>query len=561
MNPVIRDAAIVCGFAFTFGATRVAAQRTSGAEPLDRAQVAAWRDDLTYMAREMGRRHKNLYHTVSRARFDSAITALSRRVPSLERHQIIVEMARIVALVGDGHTNIAPTRDPKIGFHTLPIQLYFFKDGLFVRAADRAYADLSGARVVRIGPAAPEEAYRRVRDIIGRDNEMGARFFAPFLLAMPEVLHALGLSSHVDRATFVMERGGRRSTVNLPAHGPIPMMPSDTDVSWWPDRGWIDMRRSEETAPLWLKEDPRNYYWFEYLPQSKLVYLQFNKVGDKEGANQESLSQFSGRLLAFLDSARVEKLVLDLRLNRGGDGTLNRPLLVSLIKARQLDGPGKLFVIIGRSTFSAAQFLVNELERYTDAVFVGEPSGGKVNSYGDSRKITLPNSGITVRVSTLWWQEDPRDRRHWKAPDIAAELGAADYRSNVDPALKVVLNYREESSVAERMAEALARQDVQEAVRRYRAYRSDPRFVYAETENEINSLGYLLLEQKRLGDAIAIFELNAAEHPTSANVYDSLGEAYLLAGRRQLAIRNYRKSLRLDPTNENARAVLEKLGG
>jgi hypothetical protein len=137
MNPTIRDAAIVCAFAFTFGATRVAAQRTSGPEPMDRAQVAAWRDDLTYMAREMARRHKNLYHTVSRARFDSAITALSRRVPWLERHQIIVEMARIVALVGDGHTNIAPTRDPKIGFHTLPIQLYFFKDALFVRAAER----------------------------------------------------------------------------------------------------------------------------------------------------------------------------------------------------------------------------------------------------------------------------------------------------------------------------------------------------------------------------------------------------------------------------------------
>jgi cytochrome c-type biogenesis protein CcmH/NrfG len=58
-----------------------------------------------------------------------------------------------------------------------------------------------------------------------------------------------------------------------------------------------------------------------------------------------------------------------------------------------------------------------------------------------------------------------------------------------------------------------------------------------------------------------IFQLNAQEHPTSANVYDSLGEAYLLAGRQELAIRNYRKSLRLGPSNENARAVLEKLGG
>ena len=91
------------------------------------------------MAREMARRHRNLYHTVSRERFDSAVAALDRRIPRLERHQVIVELARIVALVGDGHTNIAPTRDSAIGFRTLPVKLYLFSDGLFIRAADRQH--------------------------------------------------------------------------------------------------------------------------------------------------------------------------------------------------------------------------------------------------------------------------------------------------------------------------------------------------------------------------------------------------------------------------------------
>jgi Flp pilus assembly protein TadD len=110
------------------------------------------------------------------------------------------------------------------------------------------------------------------------------------------------------------------------------------------------------------------------------------------------------------------------------------------------------------------------------------------------------------------------------------------------------------------MEDALAKEGVKEAVRRYRAYRADPRFVYVDTEEQINSLGYRLLERKRLDQAIPIFELNASEHPSSPNVYDSLGEAYMLAGRRELAVRNYRKSLQLDPGNQNARAMLEKLG-
>jgi hypothetical protein len=385
---------------------------------------------------------------------------------------------------------------------------------------------------------------------------MGARFFAPFLLAMPEVLHGLGLVDDMERIPFEIERNGRRSSVLVMPTGPARMMPPDTDVSWWPDSGWVDMRDSSSAPPLWLGQDPTNQYWFEYLPDSRTVFLQYNKVGNKE---QENLAQFSRRLLSFVDSAAVDRLVLDLRLNRGGDGTLNRPLLLALIKARKLDGPGKLFTLIGRGTFSAAQFMVNELEQYTDAVFVGEPSGGKVNSYGDSRKIVLPNSGIIVRVSIYWWQEHPGDHRQWKAPDIAAELTAGDYRSNIDPALAAVLAYRPEPALADRLAEALSTKGLEEALRRYREYRADPRHVYVNTEDVMNDAGYRLLGSRRFDEAIRILELNAKEHPGSANVYDSLGEAYMLAGRPEPAIRNYQKSLRLDPTNENARSALQKL--
>jgi tetratricopeptide (TPR) repeat protein len=510
------------------------------------------------MAAEMAKRHKNLYHTVSRERFDSAVAALDRRIPSLARHRIIVEMARIVALVGDGHTNIAPTRDPKIGFRTLPVRFYFFKDGLFVRAAERAHAGLAGARVVRLGRTTPEQAYGRVRELIARDNEMDVRFFAPFLLAMPEVLHALGIIDDMEQVPLVLQQGSRRSTVALRPSGLASMMPPDTDVSWWPDSGWVDMRdEAAAPVPLWLRHDPRDHFRLEYLPESRLVYVQYNKVADKE---EESISDFSRRLLAMADTADVAKLVLDLRLNRGGDGTLNPPLLVSLIKARKLDGPGRLFAIIGRSTFSAAQFMVNDLERYTDAVFVGEPSGGKLNSYGDSRKITLPHSGITVRVSIYWWQEEPWDTRQWKAPDVAAELTSAEYRANIDPALKVVLEYRPEPPIVERMEQALSRGSISDALRIYRRYMAEPRHAYADEEVELNNLGYRLLGAGRYDQAIAVLELNASEHPESANVYDSLGEAYHKAGQPDRAVRNYRKAVQLDPSNTNARAMLDQIG-
>ena len=67
--------------------------------------------------------------------------------------QDIVELMRIVAMVGDGHTALAPEFDERIGFHRFPIQLYDFYDGLFIISADSAHANLFGAKVITIGPS------------------------------------------------------------------------------------------------------------------------------------------------------------------------------------------------------------------------------------------------------------------------------------------------------------------------------------------------------------------------------------------------------------------------
>jgi len=79
------------------------------------------------------------------------------------------------------------------------------------------------------------------------------------------------------------------------------------------------------------------------------------------------------------------------------------------------------------------------------------------------------------------------------------------------------------------------------------------------SEGSMNSLGYRLLAQKKAADAIKIFSLNVERFPKSGNVYDSLGEAYMNNGDKELAIRNYEKSLEVDPKNSNAVEMLKKL--
>ena len=103
-----------------------------------------------------------------------------------------------------------------------------------------------------------------------------------------------------------------------------------------------------------------------------------------------------------------------MRYNGGGDTFVNRPLIEGIIRSDKLQQPGKLFVIIGRGTFSAAQNTTSELERRTKAILVGEPTGSNPNFIGESIAIPLPYSGWVISLSDLWWQHSmAMDYRVW----------------------------------------------------------------------------------------------------------------------------------------------------
>ncbi|MDQ4120349.1 MAG: S41 family peptidase [Acidobacteriota bacterium] len=532
------------------------AQNKQSTSTVSAEDAQKWREDLRYMAEQMPIFHKNLFHTMSREQFDAAIKRLHERIPQLARHQIIVEMAKIVAMVDDGHTNIYPTRDPKIGFRALPVKLYLFKDGMFVRAAEREHAALVGARVTKIGNFSVEESIAKVQEMLGRDNEMGLRFFAPHLLIMPEVLHAFGIVGDMENVPLSIEKGGKQEIVTLKPAGLAEMLPPDTDTTWINKPNWVDMRDgATNPQPLWLK-DPNDKYRFEYFPETRIVYAQMNQGTNKE---KETIADFAKRLFAFVEANPVEKLIIDLRLNRGGNGMLFRPLETAIIKSK-INERGKLFVLMGRSTWSASQFLLNNLEEYTNVIFVGEPSASKGNVYGDSRRITLPNSGMTVRVSVYYWQDwAPWDTRFWTAPEIAAEFSSEDYRANRDPGMEAILNYSPKKSLTEVIDEALTKGGVELAVKSYRDFMAQPAHRYAYTEQPLLEGGQRLLNEKKPEQALVLFKLNAEANPHSFRAYFALGETYTRIGNKELAILNLEKSLAINPKTYDVLMGLKKL--
>ncbi len=100
-----------------------------------------------------------------------------------------------------------------------------------------------------------------------------------------------------------------------------------------------------------------------------------------------------------------------------------------------------------------------------------------------------------------------------------------------------------------------------EAVDAYRKIKSEKPQNAVVDEGRLNGLGYNLMRQGKLREAIAIFKLNVEFYPKSFNVYDSLGEAYATSGEKELAIANYKKSLELNPRNAGGATALKKLEG
>ncbi len=180
-------------------------------------------------------------------------------------------------------------------------------------------------------------------------------------------------------------------------------------------------------------------YWFEYLPAHKTVYCQFNTVRNEQ---KESLAAFAARLFKFSHENAVEKLVIDLRWNNGGNTALLPPLVQGLVRNEQLNQRGKLFVVIGRRVFSAGQNATTFVERHTNAIFVGEPTGSSPNFVGEEDSFVLPYSKIAVNVSDLLWASAyPQDKRTWIAPQIYLPPTFAAFRTNRDVALETILAY------------------------------------------------------------------------------------------------------------------------
>jgi hypothetical protein len=549
---VVCVVALSCwGVAFAQEAQKPAAP-AAPAGPVYELTAEQWREDLRFMAAEMERRHANLYHAVSRETFKNAVADLDARIPTLQRNEIIVGMMRIAAMVGDGHTRLDPRKDMKFGFPSMPLKLFLFDDGLYIRAAAPEHAALVGARIESIGGVPIDEALRRVGEISSADNAIGRKLFAPLYLNMPDILHALELSSSPKAATLKLRKGTRAWTETVPAAAIEPSWPPDTDVSLVTPKGWVDARATP-TPPMWLQA-PLDYHRLIALPERKALYAQINMITDVAG---ESLQQFGERIRKEAAATNPQAVIIDFRLAYGGNHDLRHRFIRELVKTE--DDDTHLFVLTARGSFSATEALLVDLNRLTDAVFIGEPAGSKPNSYGDAYRMPLPNSGISVRTSIYFNQLAGHSEAPWTPIDIATPYTFADYVAGRDPALEAALSYKPGPTLLELLSQAAKNDDLSAVRETLRIHQTNAANRYQDLGALFVNAAIALANSPHPEAAFVVAESATEVSPRSADAWIVLAGIAEQTKRPEVALRAGKRTLELDPNNRSARSLVERL--
>lgn len=389
------------------------------ARAIAKLSPAEWTVDLDFLAAELPKKHKNLFHKISEDEFRARIEGFKAKLSAMTHEQILAGLMRIVAAVGDSHTTLGYR--PKQG---LPLMLYWFKDGISILNTTADYKGILYGKITALGGKPIKEVVAALTPLIPNENEAQVKSKLPNLLTDTMVLHGAGIIPSPDSASLtVLTPAGRAATVDM------------TPLSFSSKPDWLVDTSDESGAPLYMK-NRRLFYWFEVLPESRTIFFKYNSC---QNMKERPFGLFVKDLFAAADAGEVDRIVIDLRHNGGGNSAIFAPFLAGLKQRPSLCREGGIYVLIGRRTFSSAILNALELKKQTPAVFVGEPTGGKPNHYGEVQMFLLPKSGLPVTYSLKYFQVVEGDPGSL-VPDILVEPALSDYRSKADPVLEKVLN-------------------------------------------------------------------------------------------------------------------------
>ncbi len=388
--------------------------------------------DLDYFKEKLPKKHSNLFFKLSENSFFDEIEVLRSDIDSLTKLQFAFRLQQIIAKVGDSHSSSISF---KLMRKTFPIKLYWFKDGFYVVKTVIDHKELLGKKLIGINIHSVENVLDRLKTIIPAENEIILRKRGAKHIRYFDVLKFLNIADSEEVEFIFLDFMKKSMKVTLKAS-------DDTG----PEK--LSIKPAVLSLPF---KNPKNRFWFEYLEDNKVLYVKYNECMSRETALRNgkvsksqasfipSFNEFSDEVLRLIKTKDIEKVVVDMRHNQGGSTWPGEKLITKLSKNEKINQRGKLYIIIGQDTYSAAIRNAISFKQKTKAILVGEPTAGKPNRYGRTRSFVLPESGLRINYSTKYFSPDPEDPTSLM-PDILVETSIHDYMNGEDPVLSRIIN-------------------------------------------------------------------------------------------------------------------------
>lgn len=365
-------------------------------------------EDVEFVKSELPKRHNNLFAKISEKEFNNRIEYIERKSKDLNNESFEIELYKLIKEIGDEHTRVEPVYKT-----TYPLNVDFFKEGIFITSADPMHSNLLYKKLDGIENCTTKDIIEKFKKIIKDDNQSYFDVYFQHFVNNPRILKGLGVMQSDSSVNFILD-----------------------NEKYLISSVQKENFSSKATSQL-LRNSKNDNYWFGSVDKEKILYFNYQECFEQD---EKPFEAFNKELWGHIEKEKPQKIIVDLRNNSGGNSAILRPFLNKLNES-YLNKKGSLYVLIGKSTFSSALMNAVDLKRNYQSILVGESTSGNVNHYGETRGFQLPNSKITIGYSTRYWET-------WKGykgpliPDIEIKYSIINFKENIDEAIDYVINQK-----------------------------------------------------------------------------------------------------------------------
>jgi hypothetical protein len=254
---------------------------------------------------------------------------------------------------------------------------------------------------------------------LGYKNPMKIKYELPFFLSSPLLLHGFGIIK--SRDTMILTLSNNHKSIE-----------KFTVLSCRFNK--VDFNK-KFTKSTFHPEKRNQAYWYDYDTVHHALYFEYARcVNDPK----KPFFSFRNEMIDVIEKNKPAKLIINLRNNPGGNSSVIIPFLEYLAHS-YLNVKGKIYVLIGRRTFSSGILNAAYLKKMTEAILVGEETGDNVNHFGEVKHAELPNSHLHYYYSTKYF-EKYKDLTGPLHPDVVIPVRYENNVKGFDQTLDYAIN-------------------------------------------------------------------------------------------------------------------------